>query len=147
VPRLRLPGLRRYCTKVQYSAISIDRLVLVRAPKKSKSESDTCERALLWQVGLKWHGVDCENFVEQLITTVIVVLFDFVLDVSDTATHQTRVPAYYEVEKSNHITEVRPLPHHHHNLHSIEKGHLTGKRVSHGLPVSISPMPKDREVA
>jgi hypothetical protein len=44
-------------------------------------------------------------------------------------------------------TEVRPLPRHHHNLHSIQKGHLTGKTVSHGLPVSISPMLKDRVIA
>jgi hypothetical protein len=67
--------------------------------------------------------------VEQLITTVVLVCFNFALDVRDTVTHQTQVPAYYEVEESNKIPEVRPIPHHH--LDSIQKGHLIGKRVSH----------------
>jgi len=57
VPRLGLPGLMRYALRYN-SAISIDRLVLLRAPKKSRSESDTCERPLLWQVVLQWHRVD-----------------------------------------------------------------------------------------
>jgi hypothetical protein len=65
--------------------------------------------------------------MEELITTVIVVLFTFGLNVKDTVTHQTQVPAFYEVEKSNNISEVRPLPNHH--LHGIQKGHLTGKRA------------------
>jgi hypothetical protein len=63
--------------------------------------------------------------VEELLTTVILVSFNFALDVRDIVTHQTKVPAYYEVENSNHIAEVRPLPHHH--LHNIQRGHLTEK--------------------
>ena len=60
------------------------------------------------------------TFVEEFLTTVIVVCFNFALDVKDTFTHRTRVPAYYEEEKSNNITEVKRLPYHH--LHSIQRG-------------------------
>ena len=66
--------------------------------------------------------------MEELLTTVILVSFNFALDVRDIVTRQTKVPAYYEVEKSNNLTEVRPLPHHH--LHSIQRGHLTEKGIS-----------------
>jgi hypothetical protein len=51
-----------------------------------------------------------ENFVEELITTVILACFNVALDVKDIITHETQVPAYYEVEKSNNITEVKALP-------------------------------------
>ena len=66
--------------------------------------------------------------MEELLTTVILVSFNFALDVRDIVTRQTKVPAYYEVEKSNNLTEVRPLPHHH--LHSIQRDHLTEKGIS-----------------
>jgi hypothetical protein len=48
--------------------------------------------------------------MEELITGVLLVFVSFALDVRDIVTNQTQVPTYYEVEKSNNITEVTPLP-------------------------------------
>ena len=58
------------------------------------------------------------TFMEEFLTTVVLVCFNFALDVKDTVTHETRVPAYYEVEKSDNITEARRLPYNH--LHNIQ---------------------------
>ena len=48
--------------------------------------------------------------MEELITTLILVSINFALDIKDTVTHQSKAPAYYEVEKSDDLPEVRPLP-------------------------------------
>jgi hypothetical protein len=47
------------------------------------------------------------TFVEELLTTVILVCFNFALDVRDTVTHPTQASAYYEVDKSNNTTKGR----------------------------------------
>jgi hypothetical protein len=65
--------------------------------------------------------------MEELLTAVILVCFSVALEVNDAFTHQPQVPTYDEVEKSNNITEVRPLTHH---LHSRQRGPVTGKRVA-----------------
>ena len=60
--------------------------------------------------------------MEELITTLILVSVNFALDIKDTVTNQSKAPAYYEVEKSDDLPEVRPLPRHH--LHSSRNAYL-----------------------
>jgi hypothetical protein len=67
--------------------------------------------------------------MEELLTKLILVGFSFTLDLKDTITHHPQIPVYYELEKSSNITEVRLLPHLH--PHTIQKEHLTGKKVFH----------------
>jgi hypothetical protein len=74
--------------------------------------------------------------MEELITTVILLSANFVLDIRDTVTHQSKAAAYYEVENSENLSEVRRLPHRH--APNIGKVHLAEKKVSHRLSVANS---------
>ena len=69
--------------------------------------------------------------MEKLITDVISVCLNFALDLRDTVTHRTQATAYYKVENSITLTEVRPLLHPH--VQSVDKAHLARKRVPHGF--------------
>ena len=72
--------------------------------------------------------------MEELLTTVLLLSFNFALDIRDGLTHQTNAAAYYEVENSNNVTEVTP----HLRSNSIHKGHLTEKRVSYRSSLAYS---------
>lgn len=67
--------------------------------------------------------------MEELITTVIVLSFNFALDVRDTLGHQSRTAAYYEIEQSDSTAEVGSLS----QYHVQNKGgtRTTAKRVFH----------------
>jgi hypothetical protein len=67
--------------------------------------------------------------MEELITKLILVGIIFTLDFKDPIADHAQVAAYYEVEKSSNITELRPGRHP--DLHTIQKEQLTGKRVFH----------------
>ena len=43
--------------------------------------------------------------MEELITTVVLVAFNFALDVRDSFTYQSRAAAYYEVERIDSVPE------------------------------------------
>jgi hypothetical protein len=60
---------------------------------------------------------DQGNFMEELLTTVILVCFNIVLAANGAFTLKLKLPTYYKVEQRNNITEVRRLPYH---LHSME---------------------------
>jgi hypothetical protein len=75
--------------------------------------------------------------MEELITTVIVLIANFGLNLRDSVTHQTQMPTYYEVEKSDNLAEINPLPHHH--LHHIGKSHLAGNKASRRKSLTDSP--------
>ena len=49
--------------------------------------------------------------MKEFITTVILVAFNFGLDVRDTFTHHTGTPAYYEVEKIDNAPQARSVLH------------------------------------
>ena len=51
--------------------------------------------------------------MEELITTVFLVWFNFALGIRDTATYQAGAAAYHEVEARNNLPEWKPLLHHH----------------------------------
>ena len=74
--------------------------------------------------------------MEELITTVFLVWFNFALGVRDTVTHQAEAAAYYEVEASNNLPERKPLLHHH--AHSIGKAHSAGEKASHQSSLAYS---------
>lgn len=67
--------------------------------------------------------------MEELITTVIILSFNFALDVRNTFSHQTGTPAYYEVKKSDNVAEARSS--FHYLVHSRGKRDLADKRVFH----------------
>jgi len=62
-------------------------------------------------------------------TTVILVWLNFALDLRNTVTHQPQATAYYKVENSITLTEVRPLLHP--QVQSVDRSHLARKRVSY----------------
>jgi hypothetical protein len=64
------------------------------------------------------------NFMEELLTTVILICFNLALDANGAFGPKSKAPTYDEVERRNNITEVRPY-----HLHSMQTGYITGKRV------------------
>ena len=68
---------------------------------------------------------DYGNFMEELLTTVILICFNVALEANGAFTPKPKVPTYYEVEKRNNMTEVRRLPYH---LHMMQTGYITWKK-------------------
>ena len=71
--------------------------------------------------------------MEEFITTVILVAFNFGLDVRDTFTRHTGTPTYYEVEKSDNVPQARSVSHY--QVHSKGGKGRAGKRVLHRVTV------------
>ena len=71
--------------------------------------------------------------MKEFITTVILVAFNFGLDVRDTFTHHTETSTYYEVEKSDNVTQARSVLHY--QVHSKGGKGRAGKRVFHRVTV------------
>jgi hypothetical protein len=73
---------------------------------------------------LSGKAADQGNFMEELLTTVILICFNVALDANGAFGPKSKAPTYDEVERRNNITEVRPY-----HPHSIQTGYITGKRV------------------
>ena len=69
--------------------------------------------------------------MEELITTVVLVVFNFGLDVRDTFTYQSRRAAYYEVERIDNVPESSAVVQY--RAHSRGRTGLASKRVFHRL--------------
>jgi hypothetical protein len=48
------------------------------------------------------------NFMEELLTTVILICFNVALDANGAFSPKSKAPTYDEVERRTNITEVRP---------------------------------------